>query len=262
MKTQGYFIIAFFGVAALVSGFTYVNEILKQLGISEEDAAYYIYGNFEKGELSHPTSDLIKSLIPEKRAAVVNGLGAYIKKYTASASFNEQYLNDRENAKPENAKDKLAKELIEVKKNRAEMQEAMKGATGDMKTLAEATLKMLDEQQQSLENPDNPQTPLYIAGLLGTAILNEEEYQAALAKFEQDYPATANGMLKKRLQQFLDLTATINFDIKVVKRGDQMVFEDPALEAKSYHWKLCYRSGRETIHAARQFAQQWITELK
>jgi hypothetical protein len=41
-----------------------------------------------------------------------------------------------------------------------------------------------------------------------------------------------------------------------------MVFADASLEGKDETWKRCFRSGRETITAARQFAQQWLASLK
>lgn len=252
-------------VIILVQSFRYADQILKQLGISDEDAQYNIYANFEKGELSFPTSSLLKSLIPEKRAATVKELGDYIRQYTSSVAFQEQYRDDREAARPVHAKEKIVKELEDVKKQKAELEKESQAAAGDMKKLLGATLSLLEMQQKALENPGNPgstEGALYIAGFLGTAIVSEEEFQAALVKFEQEYPASVNAMLRKRLQQFLDLTADIDFNAKLEKRGAQTVFADPALEAKSYHWKLCFRSGRETITAARSYAQQWLSELK
>jgi hypothetical protein len=41
-----------------------------------------------------------------------------------------------------------------------------------------------------------------------------------------------------------------------------LVFADPALEAKDGYWKYCFRSGKETITAARQYAQQWLSGMQ
>lgn len=87
-------------------------------------------------------------------------------------------------------------------------------------------------------------------------------YKQDLKRWEADYPATVNGLLKKKLKEFLQLTADINYDAKLEKRGDKMVFSDPALEAKDGFWKACFRSGKTTVDAARAFAQQWLQEIK
>jgi hypothetical protein len=58
------------------------------------------------------------------------------------------------------------------------------------------------------------------------------------------------------------MTSGINFNAKLEKRGKKMIFSDPLLEEKDDFWKACYRSGKPTMDAARQFAQQWLNELK
>lgn len=247
---------ALVGLLVVATGFRYTDQILEKLDIMEEDAQYAIDVNFGKGELNVPFSPLLKTIVASQRAAIVNQLGGYILAYAGSSDFREQYEADRDRAKPRMATEIIAKELAEVKKNRAELLDAAKDATGDMKKLAESALALLDDQQQSLENPEQPKNPLYLAGVLGAAIISEADYKAALAAFEEAYPATVNALLKKRLQQFLDLTADIDFDAKLVERGGVLVFEDHDLELKSYHWKLCFRSGRETIDAARAYAQR------
>jgi hypothetical protein len=91
---------------------------------------------------------------------------------------------------------------------------------------------------------------------------NREVYQQDMKRWEKDYPASVNMMLKKRLSEFLKLTSGINYDAKLEKRGKKMIFSDPSFEDKDDFWKVCYRSGKPTVDAARQFAQQWLTELK
>jgi len=41
-----------------------------------------------------------------------------------------------------------------------------------------------------------------------------------------------------------------------------MKFADPKYEAKSGGWKLCYRAGKESVEAARAFAQTWLKGLR
>ncbi len=70
-------------------------------------------------------------------------------------------------------------------------------------------------------------------------------------------------MIRKRLQEFLQLTADINFDAALTTDQHGVKhFADEELERKDYNWKLCFRSGKETVTAARAYAEQWLKELK
>jgi hypothetical protein len=82
-----------------------------------------------------------------------------------------------------------------------------------------------------------------------------------MKELEKEFPANPKDLIKRRLQEFLTFTATIDFDAKLVESGGRKRFADPKLEAKDGTWKRCFRSGRETISAARTYAQQWLKEL-
>jgi len=69
-------------------------------------------------------------------------------------------------------------------------------------------------------------------------------------------------IIAKQLKQFLDLSATVDFTAQTMQKGNKLVFVNPAYEAKSSAWKLCFRCGKEAITGARKFAQQWLNELK
>ncbi|HEY1022422.1 MAG TPA: hypothetical protein VGE06_08905, partial [Flavisolibacter sp.] len=87
-------------------------------------------------------------------------------------------------------------------------------------------------------------------------------YREDLKRWEADYPVSIKALLKQRLTQFLQQTASIDYAARLVPSGRKMVFADPALEAKDPFWKACFRSGKRTVDAARAFAQQWLAELK
>jgi hypothetical protein len=71
-----------------------------------------------------------------------------------------------------------------------------------------------------------------------------------------------NSIIVKQLKQFLDLSATVDFTAQTMQKENKLVFVNPAYEAKSPAWKLCFRCGKEAIAGARKFAQQWLNELK
>jgi hypothetical protein len=54
----------------------------------------------------------------------------------------------------------------------------------------------------------------------------------------------------------------MDFNAKLVIVGRVKKFADPKLEAKDELWKRCFRSGEETITAARAYATGWLKELK
>lgn len=87
-------------------------------------------------------------------------------------------------------------------------------------------------------------------------------YRKDLKRWETEYPASLNMLVKKRLNDFLELTSSIDYNAKLERRGSKMVFADPALEEKDEFWKACFRSGKPTVDAARAYARQWLSELK
>lgn len=50
----------------------------------------------------------------------------------------------------------------------------------------------------------------------------------------------------------------VDFDAKLVPAGRLVRFADPRYEEKPPTWKLCFRSGREAVAAAREAAQGWL----
>jgi hypothetical protein len=68
-----------------------------------------------------------------------------------------------------------------------------------------------------------------------------------------------NVTVRRRLQQFLDETAGIDYDAKT--SGSSHAFVDAGYEAKSPLWKMGFRAGREATEAARAFAKEWMEEL-
>jgi hypothetical protein len=66
-------------------------------------------------------------------------------------------------------------------------------------------------------------------------------------------------LVKQRLQDFLEISASVEFD-EELNTGDRK-FANPEYERKNDQWKMCYRAGKEVVHAAREFAEKWLAEL-
>lgn len=253
-------------VALIVLGttaFTAYKNILDQLRIAEADAKEYIFGNFKEGNLAIPYSTAIKALATGQRAAAVKELGDYIRKYVNSPEFAQAYQEARNAAKPQDPADKATKlkEKIKGLEHDVESTKAdMKGQTGDMKKLYEATLKMQQDMLTALKDPKHPNHKMYLQDL-DDADEDGEQHKQAVKDFQTYWPATVKDLTKLRLKEFLAFTADIDFNAKMIEKNGRKQFEDPKLEAKDGTWKRCYRSGKETITAARAYAQQWLKEL-
>lgn len=91
----------------------------------------------------------------------------------------------------------------------------------------------------------------------------KEYYNEQLAEWKQNYPATGREMVKRRLNEFLRESADVDFDAKLVRKGNKMRFVNQQYEdEKSGEWKLCYRAGKAPVEKARAMAKQWLAELK
>lgn len=113
--------------------------------------------------------------------------------------------------------------------------------------------KWRDERLGYREKPRGLRVPS-----LGKVINNAVDKKLNKAEDEKKYPSDPREMIRKRLQEFLDLSATVDFDATTVSGR----FENPAYEAKSNQWKMCYRAGKPVVEAARAEAQAWLGELQ
>jgi len=256
------------GILAGTFAFTTIQkyvDIFQQLAINNNEAKETIFLNFEQGSLSFPHSSVLTKLAIGKREAAVREIGDYIKAYTASPEFAKQYKAAREEARPQGvdgADEKVKARIEELEHHIETTQNDTKGKSGDMRKLYEASLAELNKELKALKDPSDPMHQRYVKK---ATRVNEWEINAAaddLKYWQEEYPSTVKELVKKRLTTFLAFTSDIDFNAKLVKRGNKMVFDDPALEEKDATWKYCFRSGKETITAARQYAKQWLASLQ
>lgn len=244
--------------------FTVVRNVFDELDMAEKEARDYIFENFKDANLSFPYSKMIKSLATGKRAGVVKELGDYMRQYTQSPEFLTAYKEARESARPVPPADKTARlkaRLEELKETIASTEKDMKGAADNMKKLYEFTLTQLKEEQKALQDPKDPKHRQYMENLGDMEEDNGQNYEEAMKEYAKRYPANAKDLIKSRLKEFLAFTADIDFNAQLIDKGGKKRFVDPKLEAKDETWKRCFRCGRETITAARTYAQQWLKEL-
>jgi uncharacterized protein YdaT len=86
-------------------------------------------------------------------------------------------------------------------------------------------------------------------------------YNNDLAKWKETYPEDYRPIIKNRLQKFIELSGTVDFNAELKEVYSKQKFVNPAYEAKSSEWKQIFRSGKEVTEVTRKFAQQWLAEL-
>jgi hypothetical protein len=75
---------------------------------------------------------------------------------------------------------------------------------------------------------------------------------------EKRYPSDVNELVKQRLKEFLDLSATVDFDAQLNGR----MFANPTYEAKASNGKCVSVVAKKSVMAAREEAQAWLKELE
>ena len=92
----------------------------------------------------------------------------------------------------------------------------------------------------------------------GKMINNKIDNAVDKGKNEKLYPSDPSEMVKQRLQDFLVVSKTVDFDAEVQNKK----FVRPDYERKSAQWKMCYRAGKEVVEAAQTEAIKWLQELE
>jgi hypothetical protein len=94
--------------------------------------------------------------------------------------------------------------------------------------------------------------------MLDNAVDNAVDKTVGGNENEDRYPSDPNKLIKKRLEEFLSVSESVDFDAKL----NGSMFVNPEYESKDDKWKMCYRAGREVVEAAREEAQKWVKELE
>lgn len=212
-------------------------DVLSDLGVSVRDANDKFFYAFTDSSIAFPDNArspkaIFKGASPQNRALMVNAVCALAKTYTQSDEFKRRYAEFRRANRPEAAGSQPDAE------SRKQMEKEIKEAEAELKTLPPEMRKQFQETIAEMRAALDP-------------------YGQEMKEFEAEYPEDPNALVSMRLKEFLTLTASIDFNARLVDTR----FADPALESKPNQWKACYRAGREATEAARAFAAQWLKEL-
>jgi hypothetical protein len=241
-------------------------DILSQLGITL-DAAKEAIGSVITAGIYNPglPAQAFKLMPAAARAQAATAGVAWLKTYTASPDFRRQYLQVRDNHKPEPPSyDRTPEQEVqradeEQKEQLEESRRALAGLPAEQRKALEEALKTAADLVAKENTPDTRKMRLDAIRL--TRAERAKEYDDAVAKWKRDYPDDPKPVIARRLREFLQLSADVDFNAKLRTEGGVSKFENPAYQAKSSQWKMCYRAGKDATAAARAAVQAWLSEL-
>lgn len=247
-----------------------VRNLLSQFKINEEYAKSQILSNITGPSYYIPNVRVIKSLALNERAELVKAIGGSIKEYVNSEEFIKNYNIYRENRKPSPPEEpkyseQLKKEQKEsLIKSMADMEKQMSSIPSDQKPMFEEIIKQFKQQLKDIDDPNNtmysPEMDIYIKQSYD---MQMDNYKTQLAEWEKEYPVNnPKPIIKNWINSFLEKSEDIDFNAELKNEKGKQVFVNPNYERKDYQWKLYFRAGKESVDAARAFAQQWLKELQ
>jgi hypothetical protein len=261
----------------LALGFTSVHIIdenlqalLKQFKIEEATAKSNIFYAVSGPSFYIPNVKVLRDLAIGDRVLAIESIGKNVKEYVSSKEFVEKYNQLREERKPtppetpkysaqlkEEQKESLTNSIAEMEKSKPQMAK-------DQQAMFDDIIKGLKDQLKELDDPNStmftPEMDVYIKQGYD---MQMDEYNRKLKEWESEYPVNnPKPMIKKWINTFLEKSADVNFDAKTTKAKDGKIkFVDQQYEYKDNQWKLYYRAGKESLTAARTFAQNWLKEF-
>jgi hypothetical protein len=246
-----------------------ITDFLQTLEITRDDAENSVYYSFSGGYFNYPYTVLYQSLPVSTRVTLVTEIGAFAKAYTRSKAFENRYLEERNSIKPTppeppksaaDLRNEYRKTLQESIEN---AQSGLNNYSGDIRKGMEDMINNLKEQIKQLDEPDNPMFGNEMDAVLQEGYKQQvSEYERRLKEWAESYPESTDWMIRDRLNYFLELSETVDFNAKLEKsKYGQMVFINPDYENMPSDWKLVFRAGRESVEAARKLASQWLQEL-
>lgn len=242
-----------------------------QIGMSENAAREEVLRGIDAGSVNYSAAaKAFKAVDGAARAQLVIAVIAWGRAYTSSPAFEQAYAAHRKDRMPtppafegapeEELAKRLAQQEQEFERNMASTRKMMEQLSPEQRKMMEDGLKAGAEAMKQMKSPEMQK--LQLDGIRMQREAESADYTRRLEEWKTKYPESARGLIAARLKEFLTLSADVNFDAALESRDGKMRFVDPQYERKHDRWKLCYRSGRETVAAARAGAEAWLTSLQ
>lgn len=255
-------------IALVFVSWAALDDIIRKLGLSEDTARKYILQNIagdfsgapigsvnedfggganntglELQEFEIPYSRLLPDIIKGDKVGTAKELCRYVKDYVSSTEFLAAYKEQRDAAKPVSEPPRLdAAAIASLKSSLKEMEtnlpkmKAAKMPTSAIQQMEQAIIQM--KSQIAAQSDPTPNLTLW----------------------KKLYPEDAAVAVKNRLNEYIALTATVDFTAATTGSGKNKKFTNPAYEAKGPKWKAVYRAGKDVNTAVTDFIKAWLAE--
>jgi hypothetical protein len=258
-------------LVALAAGLAAQSGIA-QLGLTEARARELLLN-----EIKGPTLDrggqivvagnrAFLKLPPAARGPAATALFAWAKAYVNSPAFNASYASYRKGRIPTGRQYALSVDA-KVKKDIADQLAGFEQMRLAAEKMPPKDRDLIMEQvKQALANLTNPAFADKLRAQLTAERAAERVQEEKLAEeVEAATPADPRPLFARRLREFLNATADVNFSARTISLTggpDGIEFKDKADRARPWMWQAAAIVGPEATMAAREAAQAWLKEIE
>lgn len=243
-------------------------DLWQQLGITKTEGSKQITESMLFGNLQFYGARNIKKIAGGDRAGVAKDLLIYTKQYVNSEAFKKEYASLRLASRPiapEPAKTEAQireEKLADMKKDIANTEKAIKNSQPQFKKIFEDNLVLQQKALKEFEDPNNKTLKLMAKSEQSNHEYNVNRYNKEMQEWQESMPENPMALVKKRLQEVLDITKDVDFNAELTEKYGKKVFVNQTYERKHANWKYAFRAGKDVTETVRAFAEQWIKEIK
>ncbi len=254
MKTKHSIIL--FSVALLcMSAYSLADSIIERLGMDHKNAQSAILANIvgrhETGPMDDysssppfrvPYAKMLPAVISGDKTAAAKELCEYVKNYVNSEKFLQDYKNAKEDALPIKVNG-YGNGVTTLRWNLTIYETNIKNYPNDTKYVGEQKELMARDKRH-----------------LDSILEASKKPFPGKELWEKTYPEDPKILVKKRLETYLALVATVDFNATLTEPDNYKIrkFTNPAYEKKSPEWKAYFRAGKEVNQIVTDFAKEWL----
>ena len=131
----------------------------------------------------------------------------------------------------------------------------------DLKKALLPSVEQAKKQVEDYKKPDNKIIEIHYQGELSRFKSDQEEYEKKMQYWQNNYPEDIRVLIKNRLEKYLNLAATVDFEAELVLKNGKKKFVNPAYESKHSDWKTIFRAGKEVYQIVKPLAEDWLSKL-
>jgi hypothetical protein len=264
-------VVAAVAVTAALGGRLAAQTALAQLGLTETAARAFVLEEVKspatgrRHDIALAGTRAFLKLPRAARAAAATGLFAWAKSYVNSPAFKSSYEGHRRDRLPParsyalSVDEAVKKETDELLAGMEQMRQGLGGLPpGDQQ-------KVLDKLKEAQAMVTSPQMVQARRAAIEAQRAEESGSAAYRREVEEQTPANPQTLFARRLREFLEVTADVNFSARTINLTggtDGIEFVDRADRQRHWMWQEAALAGPEATAAARTAAQAWLKEIQ